>query len=127
MIPSSKEGQILRDSMNLPLKTVKHTEGSSKYRAKKFDSWKDFWESKNTSNSFPAHQICDCCQRMETTFVGGHVTVIDTEETYIYPVCENCNNKYGDGKHNKTFQAKSGLLVPFNPKEDAKLIRSINK
>lgn len=116
---SSKEAQKMRDSMNLPLILVRHTEGSSKYRAKYFGSWKEFWESKNPSNSFPVNQECDCCQKVASNFVGGHVTAIQSEKTYIYPICGECNDKYGVGKSNKTFQAKQGLLVPFNPTEDA--------
>ncbi|MBQ9435495.1 MAG: hypothetical protein IJU33_05140 [Bacteroidales bacterium] len=99
---------------------VKHLSGSSKWKPKEFESWKDFWLSNKTEDWPKSGTICDCCREKKETFVGGHV-IDDKEKKYIYPVCDSCNSTYGEGKEESpSFYAQKFLLVPFDEKIDAK-------
>ena len=100
---------------------VKHLSGSSKWKPKEFESWKDFWKSKkNEKEKWPEGKfVCDCCKQEREIFVGAHV-IDDKGKKYIYPVCDSCNTTYGEGKKvSPSFYAQKSFLVPFNEKTDA--------
>lgn len=100
---------------------VKHLEGSSQWKAKDFDSWKDFWIAKTSKDWPESGTICSCCQKEQETFVGAHV-IDEKGNKYIYPTCSICNKTYGEGKkESPTFVAQESLLVPFNEESDAVL------
>lgn len=99
--------------------SVKHMPDSSKYKAKKFSSWKEFWEdAKKGEMTFPTHRTkCECCGEITNPedFVGAHiVNVHNSREMYIYPLCNSCNSTYGEGKkESPTFDVHKDMCVVF--------------
>ena len=107
---------------------VRHMPNSSKYKPKKYNSWKEFWKDKTTSKMpFPENGVfkCDCCQKYRNTekneekFVGGHV-ISENNKAFVYPICEQCNSKAKNDNDfsQKLFKARLEWLVPFSH-EDA--------
>ena len=65
-------------------------------------NWKDFWQEKQPLRSFPSRgQICPSCLLKKTIFVGGHVIIED--QTYIVPVCDECNKEFKGSKADEHF------------------------
>lgn len=118
MIEASKSGKEMRYFINLMMGIVKvrHWEGSSKYEPRDFSTWKEYWESKS-GDKFPCETMkCACCKKdtEPKNFVGSHVIDELHNRKYIYPLCETCNDKYGEGKlKSPEFDVKMNKCVPF--------------
>lgn len=111
---------IIRKVLTIFLKRVKvrHMPDSGKFRPRKYDSWREFWKAHSASSiPFPENGAyeCDCCKQLKNNFVGGHVITKD-KKAYIYPICEECNNKAKENNtySKKTFTVLQEWLVPFS-------------
>ena len=124
MTCTSENGiQMRKEIDKVKFTQVRHMPGSSKYTPKNYSSWKEFWKAKSTSiEPFPENgeYKCDCCGKQKEIFCGGHVISIEDEKNYIYPICEECNNKAKENNEfsRKYFRAKRGWLVILSS-EDA--------
>lgn len=77
---------------------VFHLNGSTSPAPKGYQTWIEYWESKN--GNLPSNYVCPSCNNeKQKDFVGGHVINKD-KEIFICPVCNNCNNTY---KGNKSY------------------------
>lgn len=124
MAGESKAGIEMRkmiNSMSIETIMVKHMNESSKYKPIGFNSWRDFWESKMHTISFPSQvEKCACCEEdtQPNEFVGAHIMQIDTDKMFIYPLCQTCNSKYGKGKTDSPiFEVKKSLCADFSISE----------
>lgn len=101
---------------------VKHMEGTADYQPNDGSAtWKAFWERK-LSQKFPSAKcVCDCCKetRMPEEFVGAHIVdVNNSNNMYIYPLCEICNDKYGKNKEpSPSFWVRKSLCADFSLSE----------
>lgn len=94
---------------------VIHMDGSSKYHPKHHSSWSEYWEITYRCPVAPINNICDCCceKKTESEFIVGHITEIDTGDSFLYPICKECND-IGKGDGNHPFLASKKLMRPFN-------------
>ena len=120
MAGESKDGIEMRrmiDTMWVETISVRHMEGSSKYKPIGFDSWKSFWESKMPDHHFPSQtEKCACCKKdtHPDDFVGAHIVCVDNKKMYIYPLCNSCNVKYGEGRElSPVFEVKKSMCAVF--------------
>ena len=108
--------------------SVKHMPDSSKYKPKSFSSWKEFWEAaKKGEMTFPTQKTkCECCGEVVNPgdFVGAHiVSVHNSREMYIYPLCNTCNSTYGEGKkESPVFEVHIDKCVVFK-ESDAIIVK----
>lgn len=117
--------QSMDDNFGKTIK-VRHMEGTSKYEPKDFHTWKEFWEEKNHIFQFPQKSTeCPCCKiiKDKDDFVGAHIQEVDNPgNQYIYPLCNSCNDRYGEGKEpSPVFEVKKPFCVPFSLSE-AKIV-----
>lgn len=73
--------------------------------------WKEYWEEHHESHHFPSEpHICPSCLLLKDDFVGGHV--VCDNETFIIPVCRECNSEYkGDKADEHPFYVATGDMV----------------
>lgn len=123
MSGESQEGLKMRKSINdttlacSSFIKVKHMVGTANWKPKEYDSWKQFWEDKSSLN-FPSEtEKCACCHEDTNPddFVGSHIyEVADKNKMYIYPICNDCNLRYREGKEGSTeFEVKKVRCVTF--------------
>lgn len=92
---------------------VIHMEGSSKYLPKHYNTWSDYWREEIKTPIIPSNKVCDCCCEVKDEFVVGHITRLDNNENFLYPICKECNDK-GKGSGNNVFLAMENVMQPFN-------------
>lgn len=125
MSGESKDGEWMRQALDNNFGEtimVRHMVGTSKYEPKDFQSWKEYWENKKYPFQFPQKSSdCPCCKnrRDKDEFVGAHIEEADNpQKQYIYPICNSCNDRYGEGKEpSPVFEVKKPFCAPFSISE----------
>ena len=117
---------VLKEFVDNQSILVEHIIGSAKYEPKDGGTWKDYWEKKS-NRPFPSKRTkCACCGEMKEPeeFVGGHIMeVANHRMKYIHPICETCNDTYGEGKiESKQFLVKRADCVKWL-KSESKIVR----
>jgi len=103
MSGESKDGIEMRELINkCEFVKVKHMKDTSKYKPKDGGTWKEYWEKKMSPKTFPKQaEKCACCKDTVEAedFVGAHIQEVNYPYSkYIYPLCKNCNDRYGSNK-----------------------------
>ena len=97
--------------------TVKHMENTTQYSPRNYKTWKEYWEGKSGQHFPTSVGVCACCGKITIPkdFVGAHIEEVENhKKQYIYPLCNSCNDRYGEGKEESPeFDVIKSYCVPF--------------